>query len=219
MPPFDLCVPCAATVALTREIPRFGISSPHRDGGSEEINCSSSSCDFRVGQSHRRAQGTPEQRLFPHHSVVSFLYIWQTVRREKVSSEMTGWWSHVDSGGETTHRAVVQLRRRFRMSASCLRGSLRAGALFSLLLRYTQALITLLADACARLLRWQTLSAGCFVHDERSDELLMTQVHRLLGGRRESVTVAAALQDAGLIDMPRISDRRRSARSTLACYS
>jgi CRP-like cAMP-binding protein len=111
-------------------------------------------------------------------------------------------------GGETTpNRAVVQIAGgAFRMEAKMLQEEFaRSGPLQRLLLRYTQALITQISQtaACNRLhsvekrpCRWLLLS-----HDRvNSDEILMTQefISNMLGGRRESVTVAAGrLQDAG----------------------
>jgi hypothetical protein len=63
-------------------------------------------------------------------------------------------------------------------------------------------------------------------HDRiKSDELLMTQefISNMLGGRRESVTVAAGhLQDAGLIQYVRgrvtILDRRGLEARACECY-
>ena len=83
----------------------------------------------------------------------------------------------------------------------------RAGLLQDLLLRYTQALINQISQTAVcnrlhsmeqRLCRWLLLC-----HDRKNhSDLLMTQefIANMLGGRRESVTVAAGrLQDSGLI--------------------
>jgi CRP-like cAMP-binding protein len=72
-----------------------------------------------------------------------------------------------------------------------------------------------------RLCRWLLLS-----HDRvKSDELDMTQefIANMLGGRRESVTVAAGhLQDAGLIRYSRgqikILDRQALEKTACECY-
>jgi Crp-like helix-turn-helix domain len=87
----------------------------------------------------------------------------------------------------------------------------RAGPLQHILLLYTQALITQISQTAVcnrlhsvqkRLCRWLLLC-----HDRvKGDELRMTQefISNMLGGRRESVTVAAGyLQDAGLIHYAR----------------
>src|SRR5262249_39039385 len=98
------------------------------------------------------------------------------------------------------------------------------------LLRYTQALITQISQTAVcnrlhsmenRLCRWLLLS-----HDRvRSEELLMTQefIANMLGGPRESVTVAAGrLQDAGLIYYARghirILDRKGLEAGACECY-
>jgi Crp-like helix-turn-helix domain len=126
-------------------------------------------------------------------------------------------------GDTTTNRAVVLVTGgAFRMKAKLLKQEFaRGGALQRSLLRYTQALITQISQTpeCnrlhaveKRLCRWMLLC-----HDRvKADELLMTQefISNVLGGRRESVTVAAGhLQDAGLIRYTqghiRILDRSR----------
>jgi CRP-like cAMP-binding protein len=106
----------------------------------------------------------------------------------------------------------------------------RGGALQHLLLRYTQALIAQISQTAvcnrihfepARLARWLL---EC--HDRvQGDELPMTQEHLaiMLGGRRESVSIAAScLQDAGLIRYVRghirILDRRGLEGVVCECY-
>jgi CRP-like cAMP-binding protein len=136
-------------------------------------------------------------------------------------------------GGETTrNRAVVQIAgASLRMNRMVLQQEVARGdALLHSLLRYTQALITQLSQTAVcnrlhpvaeRLSRWLLLC-----HDRaKSDELLMTQefIANMLGGRRESVTVAAGhLQDAGLIQYARghirIVDRKRLEASACECY-
>jgi CRP-like cAMP-binding protein len=98
------------------------------------------------------------------------------------------------------------------------------------MLLYTQALITQISQTAVcnrlhtiekRLCRWLLLS-----HDRvQADELPMTQefIANMLGGRRESVTVAAGrLQEAGLIHYARgriaIVDRKGLEASVCECY-
>jgi len=99
-----------------------------------------------------------------------------------------------------------------------------------LLLRYTQALITQMAQtvACNRhhsldqqLCRWLLLSLGRL----HSNELVMTQelIANMLGVRREGVTEAAGqLHKAGLIDYRRghitVLDRPGLERRSCECY-
>jgi len=136
-------------------------------------------------------------------------------------------------GGETTpNRAVAQIAGdAFRMQAkSVYREFARGGPLQRVLLRYTQALITQISQTAVcnrlhsveqRLCRWLLLS-----HDRvNSNELMMTQefISNMLGGRRESVTVAAGhLQDAGLINYSRgrivIRNRKGLEAASCECY-
>jgi CRP-like cAMP-binding protein len=117
------------------------------------------------------------------------------------------------------------------MKAKILQEELKRGcALQLLLLRYTQALITQISQTAVcnrrhsleqRLCRWLLLC-----HDRvKTNELLMTQefISNMLGGRRESVTVAAChLQDAGLIHYSRghitILNRRGLETVVCECY-
>jgi CRP-like cAMP-binding protein len=107
----------------------------------------------------------------------------------------------------------------------------RGGPVLHLLLRYTQALITQMAQTavCNRhhsldqqLCRWLLLSLDRL----NSNELVMTQelIANMLGVRREGVTEAAGhLQKAGLIDYRRgritVLDRARLERRTCECYA
>jgi CRP-like cAMP-binding protein len=106
----------------------------------------------------------------------------------------------------------------------------RGGSFQRALLRYTQALITQISQTAVcnrlheveqRLCRWLLLCQDRV----QSDELQMTQefISNMLGGRRESVTVAAGrLQDAGLIHYARghidILDRQGLERTVCECY-
>jgi len=136
-------------------------------------------------------------------------------------------------GGDTTpNRAVIQVAGgALQMKARVLREEFaRGGAFQQALLRYTQALITQISQTAVcnrlhpveqRLCRWLLLC-----HDRvRAAELRMTQefIANMLGGRRESVTVAAGrLQDAGLIRYARgqitIVDRPGLEAAVCECY-
>jgi len=107
----------------------------------------------------------------------------------------------------------------------------RAGPVLHLLLRYTQALITQMAQTavCNRhhsldqqLCRWLLLSLDRL----NSDDLVMTQelIANMLGVRREGVTEAAGhLQKAGLIRYQRghitVLDRAKLEQRACECYA
>jgi CRP-like cAMP-binding protein len=107
----------------------------------------------------------------------------------------------------------------------------RAGPVLHLLLRYTQALITQMAQTavCNRhhtldqqLCRWLLLSLDRLP----TNELVMTQelIANMLGVRREGVTEAAGrLQESGLISYRRghitVLDRAGLEKRTCECYA
>ena len=137
-------------------------------------------------------------------------------------------------GGEsTTSRAVVQSAGLgYRLKAHQVMEEFdRTGPVMNLLLRYTQALITQMAQTavCNRhhsldqqLCRWLLLSMDRL----RSNELVLTQelIAKLLGVRREGVTEAAGrLHAAGLIAYRRghmtVLDRAQLERRSCECYA
>lgn len=190
---------------------------------------------FSLGQIVYESDGHLDYCYFPTSCVVSLLY----TTKDGATAEMglTGNDGVVGialflGGGTTPNRAVVQVAGgAFRMKAKILQEEFAGGgALQQLMLRYTQALITQISQTAVcnrlhtvekRLCRWLLLS-----HDRvRSDELLMTQefISNMLGGRRESVTVAAGrLQDADLIHYARgqisILDRKGLEAAVCECY-
>jgi CRP-like cAMP-binding protein len=136
-------------------------------------------------------------------------------------------------GGESTpSRAVVQSAGvACRLDAEVMKGEFnRGGPVLHLLLRYTQALITQMAQTavCNRhhtvdqqLCRWLLLSLDRL----EGLELLMTQelIANMLGVRREGVTEGALkLQRAGLIQYARghikVLDRAGLEARTCECY-
>ncbi len=136
-------------------------------------------------------------------------------------------------GGDTTpNRAVVQIAGgAIGMPAQVLQEEFKRGSsLQLLLLRYTQALITQISQTavCNRLHSLQQrLSRWLLLCLDRvgSNDLHMTQefISNMLGGRRESVTVAAGrLQDAGLITYSRghitVLDRPGLEATACECY-
>jgi CRP-like cAMP-binding protein len=137
-------------------------------------------------------------------------------------------------GGESTpSRAVVQSAGRgYRLKAQLVKDEFnRAGPVLHLLLRYTQALITQMAQTavCNRhhsldqqLCRWLLLSLDRL----QDNELVMTQelIANMLGVRREGVTEAALkLAQDGLIRYARgritVLDRAGLELRTCECYA
>jgi len=173
--------------------------------------------------------------VFPTNAIVSLLYVMQdgasaeiaVVGREGIVSI-----SLFMGGGSTPSRAVVQSAGQgFRMTARAINEEFdRAGPVLHLLLRYTQALITQMAQTavCNRhhsldqqLCRWLLLSLDRL----QGNELLMTQelIANMLGVRREGVTEGALrLQHAGLISYSRghikVLDRVGLEQRACECY-
>lgn len=136
-------------------------------------------------------------------------------------------------GGQTTpSRAIVQSAgQAYRLSSDRLTDEFnRHGSLLHLLLRYTQSLLTQMAQTavCNRhhsieqqLCRWLLLSLDRL----DSNELNMTQelIANMLGVRREGVTESAGrLQELGVIHYKRgkitVLDRPHLERLSCECY-
>ena len=136
-------------------------------------------------------------------------------------------------GGESTpSRSVVQSAGRgFRLASEVIKDEFNRVPVLHLLLRYTQALITQMAQTavCNRhhsldqqLCRWLLLSLDRL----EGNELVMTQelIANMLGVRREGVTEAALkLQGAGLIRYARgritVLDRDALEQRSCECYA
>lgn len=172
---------------------------------------------------------------FPTDSIVSLLYIMEDGASAEIAVVGNDGIIGVSlfMGGETTpSRAVVQSAgNAYRLPGRLLKEEFgRGGAMQHLLLRYTQALITQMAQTavCNRhhsldqqLCRWLLLSLDRLP----TRNLVMTQelIANMLGVRREGVTEAAGrLQDAGLIRYSRgriaVLDRGGLMARTCECY-
>ena len=172
---------------------------------------------------------------FPTTAIVSLLYVMEDGASAEIAivgnEGILG--IALFMGGETTpSRAVVQSAGHgYRMKAQLLKDEFgQFGPFLHLLLRYTQALITQMAQTavCNRhhsvdqqLCRWLLLSLDRLA----SSELSMTQelIANMLGVRREGVTEAAGkLQGAGLIHYRRgkitVLDRPRLEARSCECY-
>lgn len=190
---------------------------------------------FSLGQVLYESGGQLDYIYFPTDAVVSLLYTTRdgsTAEMGMIGNDGVVGVALFLGGNTTPNRCVVQIAGgAFRMKAKLLQEEFaRGGAFQRLMLRYTQALITQISQTAVcnrlhsvekRLCRWLLLS-----HDRAdSDDLLMTQefISNMLGGRRESVTVAAGrLQDAGLIHYARghisIADRKGLEAAVCECY-
>jgi CRP-like cAMP-binding protein len=173
---------------------------------------------------------------FPTTSIVSLLYVMEdgaSAEIAVVGNEGIVGISLFMGGESTPSRALVQSAGKgFRLKADLMLQEFnRAGPVLHLLLRYTQALITQMAQTavCNRhhsldqqLCRWLLLSLDRL----HSEKLVMTQelIANMLGVRREGVTEAAGhLQRAGLIQYRRghivVLDRAGLERRTCECYA
>ena len=158
--------------------------------------------EMPLGQVLYESGGTLTHAYFPTTAIVSLLY----ARENGASAEITVVGNEgivgisLFMGGESTpSRAVVQSAGQgYRMKSEAMKNEFnRAGPVLHLLLRYTQALITQMAQ-----------------------ELIAN----MLGVRREGVTEGALkLQNAGLIDYSRgrikVLDRPGLERRTCECYA
>jgi len=173
---------------------------------------------------------------FPTDSIVSLLYVLADGASAEISVVGNDGLIGVAlfMGGETTpSRAVVQSAGfAYRLNGGLLKEEFhRNGGMQLLLLRYTQALITQMAQTavCNRhhsvdqqLCRWLLLSLDRLT----TNELTMTQelIANMLGVRREGVTDAAGkLQKLGVIQYARgriiVLDRPKLEQLCCECYT
>ncbi|MBU3538944.1 Crp/Fnr family transcriptional regulator [Polynucleobacter sp. UK-Gri1-W3] len=172
---------------------------------------------------------------FPSTAIVSLLYALENGSSAEIAivgNEGVVGISIFMGGESTSSRAVVQsagLGYKIR-SSLLLEEFNKGGPVMHLLLRYTQALITQMAQTavCNRhhtldqqFCRWLLLSLDRLP----SNELVMTQelIANMLGVRREGVTEAALkVQKAGLIKYSRghitVLDRPGLEHRTCECY-
>ena len=172
---------------------------------------------------------------FPTTAIVSLLFVLKSGDSTEIAvvgNEGVVGISLFMGGNSTPSRAVVQSAGRgFRLRSDAMKEAFgRNSAVMQLMLRYTQALITQMAQTavCNRhhsldkqLCRWLLLSMDRL----QGNELVMTQelIANMLGVRREGVTEAALkLQTAGLIRYARghitVLDRPGLERRTCECY-
>ncbi|WP_088285151.1 Crp/Fnr family transcriptional regulator [Ideonella sp. A 288] len=192
--------------------------------------------NLQLGQVLYESGSVQSHVYFPSTAIVSLLYVTESGQSAEIAvvgnEGVVG--IALFMGGETTpNRAVVQSGGLgFRLSAQAIKAEFsRSAPVMHLLLRYTQALITQMAQTavCNRhhsvdqqLCRWLLLSLDRLA----GTELTMTQelIANMLGVRREGVTEAALkLQRAGLISYTRghvkVLDRPGLERRTCECYA
>ncbi|MDD1621035.1 MAG: Crp/Fnr family transcriptional regulator [Methylococcaceae bacterium] len=183
---------------------------------------------------------TLDYGYFPTTCIVSKMYIMENGASSEIAvvgNDGIIGISLFMGGANMPHRAIVRnageayrLHKQFLIEEFNHAEGPRSGALQNLLLRYTQALITQMAQTavCNRhhsvdqqLCRWLLLSLDRLP----SNEVTMTQelIANMLGVRREGVTEAAGkLQRAGLIEYSRgkitVLDRPGLEERVCECY-
>jgi CRP-like cAMP-binding protein len=194
------------------------------------------SVDLTLGFVLYEAGGMLSHVYFPTTAIVSLLYVLENGASAEIAvvgNEGIVGVSLFMGGESTPSRAVVQSAgKAYRLKAQIMKQEFnRAGSVLHLLLRYTQALITQMAQTavCNRhhtldqqLCRWLLLSLDRL----QDNELLMTQelIANMLGVRREGVTEGALkLQHAGLIRYARgritVLDRPALEKRSCECYA
>ena len=191
--------------------------------------------EMPLGKVLYESGGMLEHVYFPTNSIISLLYVMENGSSAEIAvvgnEGILG--ISLFMGGETTSsRAIVQSSgHAYRLKVQLLKDEFnRGGPVQRLLLRYTQALITQMAQTavCNRhhsveqqLCRWLLLSLDRLA----TDQLTMTQelIANMLGVRREGVTDAAGkLQRDGLIIYNRghitVLDRPKLEKRSCECY-
>jgi CRP-like cAMP-binding protein len=192
--------------------------------------------DMPLGEIVYESGRSLDHVYFPTTCIVSLLYVLENGASAEIAvvgnEGVVG--ISIFMGGETTpSRGVVQSAGdAFRMRGQVMKDQFnRGGAMQHLMLRYTQTLITQMAQTavCNRhhsldqqLCRWLLLS----IDRLPSPEIVMTQelIANMLGVRREGVTEAAGkLQKAGVISYKRghikVLDRPRLEEMSCECYA
>jgi CRP-like cAMP-binding protein len=191
--------------------------------------------EMSLGQVVYESGSTLGHVYFPTTSIVSLLYVMQdgaSAEIAVVGHEGVVGISLFMGGDSTPGRAVVQSAGQgYRLKAQAIKEEFKQAPVQHLLLRYTQALITQMAQTavCNRhhsldqqLCRWLLLSLDRL----QGNQLVMTQelIANMLGVRREGVTEGALnLQKAGLISYSRgritVLDRPGLEQRTCECYA
>ena len=191
--------------------------------------------EMPLGQVLYESGSTLSHVYFPTTAIISLLYVMENGASAEIAvvgnEGLVG--ISLFMGGESTpSRAVVQSAGDgFRLPSQTIKDEFNRAPVLHLLLRYTQALITQMAQTavCNRhhtldqqLCRWLLLSLDRL----HGIELVMTQelIANMLGVRREGVTEGARkLQEAGLIRYARgritVLNRKGLEKRTCECYA
>jgi CRP-like cAMP-binding protein len=192
--------------------------------------------EMPLGKVIYEAGATERHVYFPNDSIVSLLYFMENGQSAEIAvvgnEGIVG--VAVFMGGESTlsHAVVQSAGTAYRLPGQRLKDEFeRNGEFLQLMLRYTQSLITQMAQTavCNRhhsidqqLCRWLLLSLDRLA----GNELKMTQelIANMLGVRREGVTEAAGkLQNEGAIVYRRgritVLDRPKLERLCCECYA
>ena len=192
--------------------------------------------DLHLGEVLYESGEKMEYVYFPTTAIISLLYIMENGSSAEIgvvgNDGLVG--IAIFMGGDRTpNRAVVQSAgKTFKMKAKAMKEEFtRGGSMQHLMLRYTQALITQMAQTavCNRhhsvdqqLCRWLLLSLDRL----SSNQLTMTQelIANMLGVRREGVTEAAGkLHKLGIIRYARgkitVTDRPMLEKLCCECYA
>jgi CRP-like cAMP-binding protein len=241
------CHPCDGT-NLNSDMPRNSVTTFSPDPTENHLLAALPDAEWQrwlpqlervempLGQVLYESGGTLSHVYFPTTAIVSLLYVMENGASAEIAvvgNEGIVGISLFMGGDSTSSRAVVQSAGLgFRLKAQIMKDDFnRAGPVLHLLLRYTQALITQMAQTavCNRhhsldqqLCRWLLLSLDRL----QGNELVMTQelIANMLGVRREGVTEGALkLQHAGLIRYARghisVLDRDGLQKRSCECYA
>ena len=193
------------------------------------------SVDMEAGKALYESGSRLNYVHFPTSAIVSMLYVMEdgaSAEIAVVGNEGVVGISLFMGGESTPSRAVVQSAgAAYRLTATTIKEEFNRAPVLHLLLRYTQALITQMAQTavCNRhhsldqqLCRWLLLSLDRL----QGNELVMTQelIANMLGVRREGVTEGALkLQKAGIVSYARgritVLDRRALEGRSCECYA
>ena len=187
------------------------------------------------GQIVHESGHRPHSIYFPMTSVISLVYTTAsgtTAEIGVIGNDGLLGMALLLGGNTMPHQAVTQIGgRAIAVQANVIQHEFSRGSrLQQFILLYTQSLLTQISQTAVcnrlhsmeqRLSRWLLLCQD----RTRSPDLDMTQefISQMLGGRRESVTVAAGrLQDAGIIRYARghicILDRAALEAASCECY-
>ncbi|HAX21770.1 MAG TPA: Crp/Fnr family transcriptional regulator [Hydrogenophaga sp.] len=194
------------------------------------------SVDLRVGQALYEPGRPQLYAYFPTSGIVSLLYLMGSGASSEVAvvgnEGVVGTSLFLGGGTTTSHGSVLIAGQGFRIGAQMIRDEFeRSDSVRLLLLRYTQALTTQIAQtaACNRHHAIDQQVCGWLLHSldrVRDCEVVVTQqlIASMLGVRRESVTEAVGrLQAAGLIHCARghisVLDRAGIERRSCECHA